>query len=345
MNVKNVMRALGALAFAMVLARAGFAQEPGHSEAHGSVATSSAAVLAQVTHSLERFHDVEAAESEGYKKPWRNDGFMLGEHWFQPEFLRAPVCDLEHPAFLQYLMIEGRRTLIGVGYLCDAVQPTPAGFGPEAAWHRHGPELCRYRSGVFDDASYFATALPNALNDETWQDICSLWWAEPEQREIVMLHSWNWIVHPDGVFAHENRAIPFLRAGLRVRSREELDSPDGRAALDTLRLAHGDVTRRYEGAFLVADLGRYSAWGARRVLRRGQRHAEETVERMRVAEKLDDPVMGSAAAREGAGALAAMQDELAARFDPVTRDVIERFLASLVVHDHHSDDSAAASIE
>jgi hypothetical protein len=348
MNVRSASKTLCWLLVALACARATAAQDPEHSEAHAPPAaqapdgTRAAEEFVRVTRLLDRFQDVEVAEREGYRKPWHNDGFEMGEHWFQPDLLRDSVCDLERPAFLQYLMIEGQRTLIGVGYVCDATQPTPTGFGPEAAWHRHGPELCRFRSGVFNDASYYARALPNPLNDDTWEDICALWWAEPETREIVMLHSWNWIAHPDGAFVHENRAIPFLRAGLRVPSRAELDTPEGRAALDTLRLAHGDMTRRYEGAFLVADLGRFAAWSARRVLRHGERRGEEAVERMRAAQKLADPVLWAAAARDGAAALAAMQSEIAGALDPVTREVIERFLASLVVHEHHPEDSAAS---
>jgi len=333
------------LCVALSLARAAGAQEPAHPETHAHLEASASEMLERVTHLLDRFQVVEVAQREGYRKPWHNDGFMMGEHWFQPDLLHEAVCDLERPGFLQYLMIEGRRTLIGVGYVCDATQATPTGFGPQAVWHRHGPELCRFRSGVFNDASYYARALPNPLNDDTWEDICALWWAEPERREVVMLHTWNWIAQPDGPFANENRAIPFLREGLRVRSRAELDAPDGRAALDTLRLAHGDETRRYEGAFLVADLGRFAAWSARRVLRRGQRRGEEAVERMRTAEKLGDPVLWAAAARDGAAALVAMRSEIAAGLDPATREVIEHFLASLVVHEHHSDDSAAPSHE
>jgi hypothetical protein len=312
------------------------AQEPAQP---ARLEASPAQTFERVTRLLDRFRDVAVAEKEGYRQPWYNDGLMMGEQWFQPEWLRESVCDLERPAFLQYLMIDGQRTLIGVGYACDAKQPLPAGYGPDANWHRHGPELCRFRSGVFNDVSYYARSLPNALNADTWEDICSLWWAEPERRDVMMLHTWNWIPHPDGLFAHENRAIPFLRDGLRVRSQAELDTPEGQAALDTLRLAHGDETRRYEGAFLVADLGRFDAWMTRRLLRHGERLGEEAVARMRAAEQLGDPLLEEAAARDGAGALAAMRRDIAARLDPTTNEVMEHFLASLVVPEPHSSAS------
>ena len=319
------------------------APHPEAREHHAAAASAPPAApdaLERATETLDRFQDVEEAKREGYRKPWHNDGFMMGEHWFNSALLRAAVCDLERPAFLQYLMIEGRRTLIGAGYVCDGSKPPPNWFGPLVVWHRHGPELCRFPSGVFSDASFYAQLLPNPLNDETWQDVCESWWAEPERREVVMLHTWNWIAQPDGPFAHENRAIPFLRAGLRVPTREQLDAPAGRAALDTLRLAHGDVGRRYEGAFRVADLGRFDTWAARRVLRRAQRRGRQAVERMQSADKLGDRNLWASAARDGAAVLAQAKTEIAERLDPEARAVVDRFLSSLEVHDHHTDDEA-----
>ena len=348
MNERETARTLrpaARLAFAacaLVLSRVALAQETPAPATPAASERSSADALEGATRALDRFQDVAAAEAEGYRKPWRNDGFMMGEHWFSPALLGDPGCRLEQPEFLQYLVIDGKRTLIGTGYVCDASQPTPDWFGPEVVWHRHGPELCRFRSGVFNDASYFARALPNPLNDETWEDVCESWWAEPKLQTVAMLHTWNWIAQPDGPFVHENRAIPFLRAGLAVPSRGELDAPAGRAALDCLRLAHGDEGRRYEGALRVADLGALDAWSVRRKLRRAQRYAEATLERMRTAERLDDDVMWAAAARDGAAALETLRREIAESLDPAQREVIERFLASLVVHDHHTDDAAAA---
>jgi hypothetical protein len=294
--------------------------------------------LERATEALDRFNDVEVAKAEGYRQPWHNDGFMMGEHWFRSDLLYAMTCDLERPEFLQYLVIGDERTLIGAGYVCDGNGSPPDWFGPQAVWHRHGPELCRFRSGVFADASYLARALPNPLNDETWEDVCDSWWGEPQRRPVTMLHTWNWIAQPDGPFVHENRAIPFLREGLRVPTREELDAPAGHAALDTLRLASGDVYRRYSGAFLVANLGRFDTWGIRRTLRRAQKHARLAVDRMRTADRVGDRNLWAAAARDGAAALADMQTEIAESLDPQERAVVLRFLDSLVVHDHYTDD-------
>src|SRR5262245_52952048 len=107
------LRGLLLPALALALALPAGAEPPPLSDA-------SAANLARATAALERFRDPEVAKRVGYVKPWRNDGFEMGEHWFHPALLREPRCELERPAFLQYLVIDGERRLIGTGYVCDA---------------------------------------------------------------------------------------------------------------------------------------------------------------------------------------------------------------------------------
>jgi hypothetical protein len=314
--------------------------EPGHDpsdHAHhapaGEPSAEAQANLARATAALDRYQDVAAAERDGWVKPGNNDGFQMGEHWYRPDLLHDPVCRLEAPQFLQYLVIDGRRTLIGTGYVCDAAAGPPDWFG-DATWHTHGPELCRTRKGAVLDASYWAAALPNEVNDATWRDVCDRFWSEPVERKIVMLHTWNWIAAPDGSFVHENRAIPFLRAGLRVPVREALDAEAGRDALATLRLAQGDLRRRWQGALLVAGAGRWDHWRAGRAFARFEARAAEQVDRMRAAERLGDMVGWAAAARAGAALRPEAETEIARRLAPTERSVAERFLGSLWVHDH-----------
>jgi hypothetical protein len=291
--------------------------------------------LARATEALARFRDPEVALHEGYVRPGNNDGFEMGEHWWLPELMRNPTCDLERPTFLQYLVIDGRRELIGTGYVCDAQSGPPAWFGNTAVWHEHGPALCRWKQAATIDAQPFANTLPNPENNRSWQELCDAWWGEPVERKIVMLHTWNWIPAPDGPLVHENRAIPFLRAGLRVPTKNELDSPVGRDALAALRLAQGDAGGRYAGGFLVADFGFFEWIRFGKVLKHGRKRGEAALDAMRDAERRDDRVAYAAAAAEGAAALAQMQTEVEARLSQPQRDVVDRFLAELTVHDHH----------
>lgn len=331
-----MIRGIRAVCLAALVAAAAAAEDE-HAHHHANAAPAASpevlARLAEATAALDRFQDIGEAERAGYVKPGRNDGFQMGEHWYRPELLRDPVCRLEEPQFLQYLLIDGRRTLIGTGYVCDAAAGPPGWFGG-AVWHTHGPELCVTRKGAVLDASYWAAALPNEVNDATWQEVCDRFWAKPAERKLVMLHTWNWIAAPDGPFVHENRAIPFLRAGLRIPALSQLDSPYGRDALATLALAQGDVRRRWQGAFVATGASLWEHWRAARIFRSAERRAAEQIERMRAAEALGDDVAAAAAARTGAALGPAVEQEAAARLPAPARMVAERFLASLRVHDH-----------
>ena len=46
------------------------------------------------------------------------DTFMMGEHWVKRQILHSGQCELTRPSHLQSLVIDGKQTLIGVGYVC-----------------------------------------------------------------------------------------------------------------------------------------------------------------------------------------------------------------------------------
>ena len=294
--------------------------------------------LDRMTTALERFRDPDVAGEEGYELPGSNDGFQMGEHWFHGQRLEDGRCELERPDFLQYLVVEGERRLIGTGYVCDAAGGPPPWFDDDVTWHTHGPALCRWPRGAFMDFEFWAKAMPNDLTGETWQDLCDDWWGTPVERPVVMLHTWNWIEHPDGPYVHENRAIPFRRAGLRVPARSFLDSDEGAAAIETLRLAHGEAGRRWMASFPVVDAGLLQKWRILRIARRARSHGEDLVEQMRQAEREDLPDLYRAASLEGRATLERMNREVLAVYEPEQRPVAEDFRASLRVHDHdHTD--------
>ena len=325
-------------------ARAGCPRTPKLTTPPGAVADPPAApnALERVTRRSIASRTSRRRSARATASPGTTTASMMGEHWFKPELLRESVCDLERPAFLQYLMIDGRRTLIGVGYVCDAKQPPPNGFGPEAVWHRHGPELCRFRSGVFNDASYYAQLAP-----------------ESAERRHLGGHLRALVGGARAPRGGDAAHLELDRAARRtLRAREPRDSVPARrgcACRAASRARHaggprrrsircGSPTATRPAATRAPSSSRISAastpGAARRVLRRGERRGEEAVERMRAADKLGDPVtVGRRRPRRRRRARGDAQTRSPRGSIPTTREVIERFLASLVVHEPHGSSS------
>ncbi len=293
--------------------------------------------LDEATAALERFRDVKVARAEGYVHYDGHDTFMMGEHWSNRDIIQSGICDRSQPSHLQYMMINGRRTLIGTGYIClpesNDTAPVPL-FGDGIVWHTHGPALCRLPNGSIQDFRSLADALPNALTDATWYQVCQERHGHPIFSDVSMLHTWNWIPHPKGPFVHENPAIPFLRVGLEVPTREFLDSEDGRAVLDTLRLAHGDVHWRYKRAFVVVNATAEQRRQTSALIFRAVRKGEEALYDMRAAEKRGDRSGYLQSARSGAQVMVNMHRDIAGLYSPEQREVLQAYLGSLHMHDH-----------
>jgi len=148
-----------------------------HEAAHAHGGSPAEEALEHATEALDRFRDVAVAQAEGYAHYDGRDTFMMGEHWVNRQILRSGQCELTRPSHLQYLVLDGQRTLIGVGYVCPGTPETPAPrlFGTDVPWHTHGPALCTQASGGPLDMQAWAEALPNALTPLTWQELCRQW--------------------------------------------------------------------------------------------------------------------------------------------------------------------------
>jgi len=293
--------------------------------------------LKQATAALERFRDVKVAQAEGYVHYDGHDAFMMGEHWYNRDVVQSGICELSKPSHLQYLMINGRRTLIGTGYICLPIahnEPPAPLFGDGIIWHTHGPALCRLPNGSVRDFRSLADALPNALTDVTWQQVCQRRNGQPAYQDVNMMHAWNWIPHSIGPFVHENPAIPFLRAGLAVPTREFLHSEDGHAVLDTLRLVHGDMHWRYRRAFPVVNASAEQRRETSAIIIRASHKGEDALEAMRAAEARGDRSAYLEGAHAGAQAMLDLHREAAALYSPEQRDLLQAYLASLHIHDH-----------
>ena len=142
-----------------------------------------------------RYQEPSVALAAGYRRVGP-DFPGMGEHWVNAALLVNGVRDVAHPPILEYALLEGRRTLIGITY---AVLVTNAGDAlpdfpvPTSAWHFHG--------GTLDEESFI-------LSHEGLQHVVA------SGPRIAVLHAWVWLENPAGVFTTDNWALPFARFGL-----------------------------------------------------------------------------------------------------------------------------------
>lgn len=162
--------------------------------------------IAAVRAATERYRDFEAAKRDGYRK-FGVDGPLMGEHWYHPERVKQPL-DLTRPATLQYALIDGKRVLVGVAYNVyqRPEEALPEGFAGSADhWHVHDmPSLART---LVNDRPL----LRRIVNRRIEQGKVG---AGAGRTQLTMVHAWVWSENPDGIFAHQHRALPYLRAGL-----------------------------------------------------------------------------------------------------------------------------------
>jgi hypothetical protein len=142
-----------------------------------------------------RYQEPSVALAAGYRRVGP-DFPGMGEHWVNAALLVNGVRDVAHPPILEYALLEGRRTLIGITYAVLVTNDVdlPTGFPvPAAAWHFH--------SGTLDEESFL-------LSHE------GLRHGVATGPRIAVLHAWVWLENPAGLFTTDNWALPFARFGL-----------------------------------------------------------------------------------------------------------------------------------
>jgi hypothetical protein len=138
-----------------------------------------------------------------------------GQHWLSVPrvagmvMANAPV-DIDAPTFMMYLPLNGTLTPVGVAYTIRIGQqmkaPTTFG-GMPAMWHTH--MFCRNVPGE-------GQVLSDGLED------CTDRGGQPTRNQIAMIHTWT-IPNPDGPFAHDNPALPFVAVGLKPPAKPNRD--------------------------------------------------------------------------------------------------------------------------
>jgi len=140
-----------------------------------------------------KYQDQSAAILDGYRRIGR-DFPAMGEHWIRVGLLFDGQIEPERPEFLTYIVVSGTPKLLGAAYalpLLPGEQPPDLPAGSDA-WHDHF----------------------NTIEDETLLPRHHLSGSVGDRARLAMLHVWIWSPNPNGTFAADNWAIPYLRLGI-----------------------------------------------------------------------------------------------------------------------------------
>lgn len=184
-----------------LLVSAVFASAPG-AVAQGTPGTDTAdaaglAFCELVRQGTARFADKNAAIRAGYR-PVGGDFPAMGRHWVHPGIILRGEIEPENPAILSYAEMGGAPVLVGVAFaisLAPGQEPPPIA-GQAREWHEH--------NGSVAEESLIKE------HDHGSGEV---------RTRLAILHVWSGIQNPDGTFATDNWALPFVRAGLAVPDR------------------------------------------------------------------------------------------------------------------------------
>jgi len=145
--------------------------------------------------STEKYFEQNAAVADGYRRIGR-DFPAMGEHWIRASLLFDGRFEPSRPEVLNYIVVDGKRALIGVGYAVPLLggETAPGSPAGASAWHDH--------SRTIEDE----TVIPHHHAQSRGGS----------DGRLAMLHAWIWAPNPAGMFNADNWAIPFLRLNLSV---------------------------------------------------------------------------------------------------------------------------------
>jgi hypothetical protein len=181
-----------------------------------AAAQETAAIVSRASASITPLRDSLALHKAGYFAIGFGGGVkdltpFQGQHWVQvARFMTNPAVDLTIPNFMMYLPLGDSLVPIGVAYSrrvpADSALPKDIG-GMTAEWHTH--IFCRGAPGE-----------GNVLADGV--DDCKARGGTAAPNQIAMVHTWT-IANPDGPFAHDNPALPYVATGLKAPARATSD--------------------------------------------------------------------------------------------------------------------------
>ena len=176
-------------------------------------------VVAHATAAIKPLTDSAALHAAGFTPlafgPVRDLTPFQGQHWLSLPLLagmalRNDPVDIDHPSFVMYLPLNGKLVPLGVAYTkrINSQASAPTEFaGKPAMWHTH--MFCRNVPGE-------GQVLSDGLED------CTDRGGQPTRNQIAMIHTWT-IPNPDGPYAHDNPALPFIATGLKPPAKPTRD--------------------------------------------------------------------------------------------------------------------------
>lgn len=315
------MKSVSLLVLLTVLPAPVLAQEHMHMM-HTAATTSardSAALRAQieaVRAATARYRDHANAVKDGFRL-FGQESPLMGEHWYRRDLVGASL-DLRHPSTLQYANIGGRKVLVGVAYSVyrRPGEPLPEGFaGAEDHWHTH--DIAKLASAATADRPVLHWLVQRRIEKGKMG---------PGGRSLLtMVHAWVWLDNPDGMFAQEQRALPYLRAGLPAAWAARGDSA---SAEGIQLLAPGACRGEVERTDRLARLDRAQKGALTGAC---EQHAARL--RSLVGPRSDPAAANAAAARAWTGYLLArgriLRPEQSARISTVMSAVMEHDMAGM----------------
>ncbi|HJR51891.1 MAG TPA: hypothetical protein VJ794_12335 [Gemmatimonadales bacterium] len=204
-------------------------------------------VLAAARRAVVQLNDTAAARAAGYR-PITEIGIpdnvpFQGQHWSLPIRDTTAAVPLERPAFLMFGPVNGAHRRIGLAYSTRLLlkEPSPDGLSgdPTAKWHDH----------------FWCDSVPGRPEGfvVNQQENCGSQGGVLNPRRAVMVHVWTDVDNPEGVYGHDNPALPFVALGLTPPTQHELHDQEKARAIRKLAWALGEaydarlpLTRRIE---------------------------------------------------------------------------------------------------
>ncbi|MEM6943740.1 MAG: hypothetical protein AAF416_18225 [Pseudomonadota bacterium] len=285
------------------------------------------AMLRDLRAAISRYADFSVAEAEGWQ-PFGGEEPLMGRHYHLgengPDYAGPDtVPDPTRPSNLMYSTIDGEQVLTGVafGIRIAPDEPLPEGFpGHADIWHVHDiPEIfaaataerpvLRWLGGLWLEHRFKGTA--------------------DGRDRLAMVHVWATLDNPDGVFAHYNRLVPYLKHGLPPQF---ADSASEAAARGLALAAPEGCENSFEGRLWIAQAER---WQRKAIMAACAREAEAVAAAV------------AACGPDGADWLNAIAEAAWQRLDTTFRQIAtpeqQRRLASIVEHgDAHAAGGSSA---